>query len=200
MPRPTLAREESPDDPGDGSDGWIARIPRGDADAFERMVDEFAPGLRRTAFQYTRSREAAAEVVQDVFYKMWRNRATAEGFIGRKDLQAYLYRAARNQALDYAARESTRSEWRRASREEGAAVPRHAVPADALVELADLVATIDQVLAEMPERRRAVCALRWRQGLSVAEIAEQLGIAVKTAEVQIGRGLRQLRERITHQD
>ena len=49
---------------------------------------------------------------------------------------------------------------------------------------------------QMPEKRRAVCVLRWVDGLSYAEIAERLGIAEKTVETQIGRGLRFLRERV----
>jgi len=55
------------------------------------------------------------------------------------------------------------------------------------------------MLAEMPNRRREVCVLRWRHGRSVAEVAERLAISTKTVEAQIGRGLRQLRERIARQ-
>jgi RNA polymerase sigma-70 factor (ECF subfamily) len=78
-------------------------------------------------------------------------------------------------------------------------IPLHAAPADTHAELAELAATIDQVLAEMPDRRREVCVLRWRHGHSVGEVAKRLGISTKTVEAQIGRGLRQLRERIARQ-
>jgi RNA polymerase sigma-70 factor (ECF subfamily) len=181
-----------------GHDAWVGRIAHGDPAAFEIMVKEFAAPLRRFVFRYTRSREAASELVQDVFYKVWRNRTVGAAFAGRQQVQAYLYRAARNQALDYIARETTRLRWRRESRdhEAGGFTPLHTAPANTHAELAELAATIDQVLAEMPERRREVCVLRWRHGQPVAEIAEQLAISTKTVEVQIGRGLRQLRERI----
>jgi RNA polymerase sigma-70 factor, ECF subfamily len=196
--KPDAARAEAREGSPDHIDAWIARIPLGDAAAFETMVSEFAAPLRRFALRYTRSPEAAAEVAQDVFYKVWRNRAANRTFAGREQLRAYLYRAARNQALDYVAREEVRSRWRTAARENppDPVVPLHTAPADTHAELAELAATIDRVLAEMPDRRRAVCLLRWRYGHPVAEIAEELGIAVKTVEVQIGRGLRQLRERI----
>lgn len=195
---PALARADDLNGSSENPDAWISRIPVGDPAAFEAMVNEFAAPLRRFAYRYTRSREAAAEVVQDVFYKVWRNRAAERVFAGRQQLRAFLYRAARNQALDYVAREDVRSRWRLASREDRSdpVIPLHAAPANTHAELAELAATIDQVLAEMPDRRRAVCVLRWRHGYPVAEIAAQLGIAVKTVEVQIGRGLQQLRERI----
>jgi RNA polymerase sigma-70 factor (ECF subfamily) len=181
-----------------GADGWVSRIPHGDATAFTTMVDQFAGPLRRFAFRFTRSRDVAAEVVQDVFFKVWTNRAAGAVFEGRLELRAYLYRATRNTALDCVARELTRSKHRKASQADSAdrVIPFHAAPADMHAELADLLATIDHVLAAMPDRRRAVCVLRWRHGLSVAEIAERLGISAKTVEVQVGRGLRQLRERI----
>jgi len=184
-----------------GLDGWVKQVAHGDAAAFERMVNEFAAPLRRFVFRYTRSREVASEVVQDVFYKVWRNRTSGAVFAGRRQLQAYLYRAARNNALDYIAREETRSRWRRATREQPSdgVTPLHAAPADTHAELAELAATIDQVLAEMPDRRREVCVLRWRHGHSVIEVAKRLAISTKTVEAQIGRGLRQLRERIDRQ-
>jgi RNA polymerase sigma-19 factor, ECF subfamily len=184
-----------------GLDAWVGLVAQGDAAAFERMVNEFAAPLRRFAFRYTRSREVASEVVQEVFYKLWRNRTSGAVFAGRQQLQAYLYRAARNNALDYIAREATRSRWRRATRDHPLddVIPLHAAPADTHAELAELAATIDQVLAEMPDRRREVCVLRWRHGHSVADVAKRLAISTKTVEAQIGRGLRQLRERIERQ-
>jgi RNA polymerase sigma-70 factor (ECF subfamily) len=181
-----------------GLDTWVNQVANGDAAAFERMVNEFAAPLRRFVVRYTRSRDVAAEVVQDVFYKLWRNRSKGTTFTGRQQLQAYLYRAARNNALDHIAREATRSRWQRTSREQPSdgVTPLHAAPADTHAELAELAATIDQVLAEMPDRRREVCVLRWRHGHSVGEVAKRLAISTKTVEAQIGRGLRQVRERI----
>jgi RNA polymerase sigma-70 factor (ECF subfamily) len=184
-----------------GLDTWVTQVANGDAAAFERMVSEFAAPLRRFVFRYTRSRDVASEIVQDVFYKLWRNRMRGAVFAGRPQLQAYLYRAARNNALDHIAREATRSRWQRTSceRSDEGVTPLHAAPADTHAELAELAATIDQVLAEMPDRRRQVCVLRWQHGYSVGEVAKRLEISTKTVEAQIGRGLRELRERIARQ-
>jgi RNA polymerase sigma-19 factor, ECF subfamily len=200
-PRSAAIRPADRNQVDSGLDAWVGLVAHGDTAAFERMVDEFAAPLRRFAFRYTRSRDVASEVVQDVFYKLWRNRTNGAVFAGRQQLQAYLYRAARNNALDYIAREATRSRWQRATRERPSddMIPLHAAPADTHAELAELAATIDQVLAEMPDRRREVCVLRWRHGHSVGEVAKRLGISTKTVEAQVGRGLRQLRERIARQ-
>lgn len=199
--KPVVAIAEGRDHVDPGLDAWVKQVAHGDAAAFERMVNEFAAPLRRFVFRYTRSRDVASELVQDVFYKLWRNRTRGAAFAGRQQLQAYLYRAARNNALDHIARESTRARWRRTSSEHSSdgVTPLHAAPADTHAELAELAATIDQVLAEMPDRRREVCVLRWQHGHSVVEVAKRLAISTKTVEAQIGRGLRQLRERIAQQ-
>ena len=56
---------------GEGTEALL----KADPAAFEIMVKEFAAPLRRFVFRYTRSREAASELVQDVFFKLWSKRA-----------------------------------------------------------------------------------------------------------------------------
>jgi len=64
------------------------------------------------------------------------------------------------------------------------------------LEAAELVATVERALAELPPKRSAVCKLRLIDGLSYAQIADRLGIGQKTVETQLARGLKFLRDRI----
>jgi RNA polymerase sigma factor (sigma-70 family) len=48
-------------------------------------------------------------------------------------------------------------------------------------------------MAGMPDKRRAVCELRWREGLGPAAIAERMGLSIKTVETHITRGLKEVR-------
>ena len=111
-------------------------------------------------------------------------------------LRAYLYAATRNRALDWVSRESARRRLsERAAAEEGLTGGRAADGPDAGDgEQAELLHAIVQAIEAMPERRRVVCSLRWRQGMSLAEIATSLGISQKTVETQLSRGLKQLRD------
>src|SRR3989442_6734169 len=61
---------------------------------------------------------------------------------------------------------------------------------------AELVATVERALAELPPKRSAVCKLRLIDGLSYAQIADRLGICEKTVETQLARGLKSLRDQI----
>jgi len=49
-----------------------------------------------------------------------------------------------------------------------------------------------EVLESMPEKRRAVCELRWREGVGPAVIAERLGLSIKTVETHVSAVLRKL--------
>src|SRR5437667_64760 len=64
------------------------------------------------------------------------------------------------------------------------------------LEAAELVATVERALAELPPKRSAVCKLRLIDGLSYAQIADRLGICEKTVETQLARGLKSLRDQI----
>jgi RNA polymerase sigma-70 factor (ECF subfamily) len=166
-----------------------------DPRAFARVAHEFTPPLQRLARRYVRSPDVAAEIVQDVFLSLWRSPPMLDG---PASLAAYLHRATRNRALDHLARETVRRRGQSVIvlGAELQGTRAHTAPANEVVELAELVATIDAVLDAMPARRRAVCALRWKDGLPVAQIAERLGLTPKTVEVQLGRGRKQLRSRL----
>ena len=162
----------------------MERLRAGDAAAFDAVYHELVGPLRAWAYRHVRSREAAVEIVHDVFFAVWRGRAE---LALREGLRAYLYSATRNRALDWLARESVRRRFSDRVVEE-----LHAPPDEA--EDPELLHAILAAIEGMPERRRVVCSLRWRQGMSLAEIATSLGISQKTVETQLTRGLKQLRD------
>lgn len=67
--------------------------------------------------------------------------------------------------------------------------------ADVVASVREEVAQLDAVLREMPARPREILVLSRLHGLSHAEIGERLGIAPKTVENHVGRGLALLAKR-----
>jgi RNA polymerase sigma-70 factor (ECF subfamily) len=59
-----------------------------------------------------------------------------------------------------------------------------------------MAVVVQRALADLPDRCREVFRLSREQGLRYAEIAEALGISIKTVEAQIGKALRLLRARL----
>ncbi|SRR6266542_1358795 len=170
----------------------VKLIRSGDVPAFGELYQRFWNPLYNFAFRYVQSAEEAEDVVQELFFRIWRNRAQWQ--VGTS-LQNYLYAAARNGALARLRRHASARRWR--EKRIGEEPEESSVSADELLYAAETSAEIERALSEMPPKRRAVCALRWIDGLMYAEIAERLGITEKTVENHLGTGLKFMRERIS---
>lgn len=167
----------------------VRRVRAGDSVALEGIFQEFWEPLCRFAFRYLRSADDAEEAVQTVFSRIWRGR-TDWRLAGT--LADYLYLATRNAARDRLKHDAVSRRWRERSVQEFRTGDDPSPP-DALLEIADLEAAVERSLAQLPEKRRAICELRLTSGLTYAEIANRLGIAPKTVETQLARGLKFVR-------
>jgi RNA polymerase sigma-70 factor (ECF subfamily) len=197
---PRSDRHVSATDMNERSAELLARFRRGEADAFEDVFREYAAQLCAFAVHFTRSRDLATEVVHDVFLLVWERR---ERLDVRTNLRAYLYKATRNRALEVARRDSFFRRWadRTAREQMGDDSARMAPTADQQLERDEQIAALQQAIDTLPERRRMVLLLRWRDGLRNDEVAEIMGISVKTVENQITQALRVLREQLfEHRD
>lgn len=172
----------------------IAAIRGGDRKAFAALFHEHYDGLCQFAEGYTRSDEAAQEIVQQLFLRLWEQR---ERLVMRDTVRAYLYGAVRNRALDWLRHQRVVDRWReRTAWAEADRVPGMGRPAelpDAAAEASDFQAALDRAIADLPERYRSVVELRARQGMTIAEIASILDIPFKTAEARAARALKALR-------
>ena len=165
------------------------RIRRGDAEAFEALFREHHAGLCRFAEGYVRDAAVAEELVQDVFFELWRGRGTWEL---RATLRAYLFGAVRNRALNHLKRASRERGWLARIRREGDPADPSPSPERAAGE-SEAAAAVARAVARLPERARMAVELRWHHGLRHGEIAEVMGISVKGVENQLGRALKALR-------
>jgi RNA polymerase sigma-70 factor (ECF subfamily) len=160
----------------------------GSQDAFDSIFRAYYARLVGLASAMLRDRAIAEEIVQDVMLELWRRRAT---LMLETTLQAYLFRATRNRALNQIRHDRIirRSEPDFAS---GAV----ASPADQQLVEAEIETALRQAVSELPERCREVFELSRVHGLRYAEIARVMEISIKTVEAQMGKALRLIRERL----
>jgi RNA polymerase sigma factor (sigma-70 family) len=114
------------------------------------------------------------------------------------DIRGWLSRVARNVKL-----QSSREGGRRAQRESVAGQESNdlGVPTPVEIESAiELRQLLLDELAQLDEPLRVVLAMRYLEGLSIAELAERAGMPTDTAKSRISRGLQQLRERLDRRD
>ncbi|MBE0652636.1 MAG: hypothetical protein IH594_02490, partial [Bacteroidales bacterium] len=74
------------------------RIKKGDIQTFETLFHQHYPGMLLYAQSLVRKKGPAEEVVQDVFYNIWKNR---ENFHLNANWKSYLYRAVYNNSMLY---------------------------------------------------------------------------------------------------
>jgi RNA polymerase sigma-70 factor (ECF subfamily) len=158
-------------------------------DAFDAIFRQHYAGLVGLAQGVVRERAIAEELAQDVMLELWRRRHTLSV---EESLRAYLYRATRNRALNHVRHERVQRHGEPYARGEESAGPsaHHRLAED---EIHD---ALQQAVQSLPERCRQVFELSRGRGLRHTEIAEEMGISVKTVEAQMGKALRVLRERL----
>lgn len=150
----------------------------------------YAP-LVRYAHRFTRDDAAAADLVQEVFLKLWADR---ERLTATVSLRALLYTMVRNRALNL---------QRYTGRIAGAvsvevARDRHetAPASDETLEAEDLQRQLYCWIEALPPRRAEAFTLSRYHGLPHREIAALMGISERSVETHILLALRELRHRL----
>jgi len=169
-------------------------VTNGDYNAFRELFTRHYRSLCNYAMRVVVTREIAEEVVSDVFVKLWKNREQIEV---HTSFQAYIYRAVRNQALDYLKlrihrqneRDSLESvQWNMNHAD-------HFSPAEEL-SYNEFYSHIEDCIQALPRQCQLIFRLSREEGLRYRDIAERLDISVKTVETQMSRALKVLRERV----
>ena len=169
--------------------GLLARLRQGDREAFEQLFRAWYPRLASYALRILQSRDAVEDAVQDVLVAMWERR---EKLPDGSALVGYLLRSVRNRALNQLRERRIRDKWLATLDSEPTLEPE----AETGIEDQELNRAYRAALAEVSPRGREVFLLSRDHGLSYPQIAETLGISVKTVETLMGRVLRALRGKL----
>ena len=158
-----------------------------DGETFARVFRRYHAPLVRYAHGLVGSQ--AADAVQDVFLKLWRERAQIEV---DTSLQALLYTMVRNRALNLIRRDRRLAPDVAPSDVLAAAV----VPPPVEGEARELADHLSRWIADLPGRRREAFVLSRYHDLSHAEIARVMQLSVRTVDTHIVHALRELRRRL----
>jgi RNA polymerase sigma-70 factor (ECF subfamily) len=143
-------------------------------------------GLHSYSCAIIKDEVMAEEMVQNVFYKLWKNKDTVSV---NESMAAYLYRSVYHESLNYLKHLKVRLAYQaHAAR----AMDTINNAADKL-KLKELEVKLEQALKELPEQCRTIFQMSRFEELKYMEIAGKLGISVKTVENQMGKALKLLR-------
>jgi len=169
----------------------IEQIRAGDEAAFDDLFTAWYGKLQAYAFSVLQNETQAEEVVQAVFCRIWEKR---QQWKITTSLKAYLYGSVYNRCIDGLRRDKHAQKYQRHVLQN---TEELAAPASGKAELKELEVKLQYALSQLPDQCRAIFQLSRYGGLKYREIAEQLGISVKTVEANICRALKHLRDQLT---
>jgi len=158
-----------------------------DPAVFEALFRAHYAALHRYACRMVDAADTAEEIVQSTFAKLWEGRETLS-IAGSET--AYLYRAVHNRSLNHLEHQKVRRAHQAHALRQGEATDQN--PEEA-ARLRTLETALDAALKRMPEGCRTVFQLSRFEDLKYREIADRLGLSVKTVEAQMSKALRILR-------
>lgn len=157
-----------------------------DMKAFDAIFIEYFPKIKRFLSGFLDSTDAE-DLSQDLFVKLWQNRSI---LIGIENLNAYLYRVAKNTLYSY---------LERTLKAETSPIETYSdiSTSEALEETLfakELEELIDLTIERMPCQRKTIFIMSRKEGLTNQEIAERLTISKRTVETHISAALSDIRK------
>lgn len=173
----------------------VRRLADGDLGAMETVYGDLFGQLYNYTSSYIPDGAQAEEIVQETFLYLWEHRRALRP---DSNLKAYLLRIARNKSLNWLARARARHNYADYMQRRELDINYEALrdKTAELVIVQELEAIIARTLAELPEPYRVVFEMSRIEELTYAEIAERLGVSVKTVEYRMMHTLKIFRKNL----
>jgi RNA polymerase sigma-70 factor (family 1) len=167
------------------------KIADGDQNSFRQLFHLYSKKLTQFAFAIVKSNDAAREIVDEVFIKIWRNKSSITTI---QNLTVYLYTAIKNTSLNYLsarARENMVESFDFFSVQ----LSDNNSPEKTLIN-SEMLKKINAAIDQLPPRCKMVFKLVREDGLSYKEVGAILNISPKTVDAQMMIAVKQVSEKV----
>lgn len=171
----------------------LCRVAEGDQQAFTTLFNAYYKTLGEYIFRVTESEEAAQEIVQDTFLKIWEKRETLTDV---DNFSGYLFIISKNKTLKYlrqAAKEQARLQAWYKEIIEGSNASDNAL----LLEEYSII--IENTVSKLPRQQRMVYCLSRHEQLKYEEIADRMGLSKETVKKHMKLALSFLKKNVKRQ-
>lgn len=152
----------------------LQQVAHGDERAFRRLFNKYHHRLGSHIYRITKSHELAEEIVQDVFLKIWTNRASLSDTV---NFQAYLFVISKNHALNC---------LKRIANEKALTTNLDDIIFDTqceeVTEDSERYILVDEAIDHLPPQQRLVYLMSRHERLQYAEIADRLSLSRETVK------------------
>ena len=170
----------------------LARVARGDTDAFSALYDLHAGTLFGLAVRILRDHATAEEVLQDVFCQIWEKAGAYDPKLGKP--LTWAVTLTRNKAVDRLRNANRRAQLFDPGTEAEVAAENILLEARNSVLSHEAASVARAALASLPQDQRQAIEMAFFGGLMPTEIAAALNQPLGTVKAHIRRGMLQLRE------
>jgi RNA polymerase sigma-70 factor, ECF subfamily len=186
------SRTDAPDD-----HVLIAAISRGDSTALEVLYDRYSTVVYRMALRILKNREQAEDVVQEVFWRVWRRSSSFERDRGR--VAQWIFGIAHNLCIDELRRLRARPTpvYEDVDHPVIQQLTDEQIDVPATVWASEQRRTIAEALDHLPPPQRQAIELAYFSGLSHQEIATRLNRPLGTIKTRVRLGLQKLGSLLT---
>jgi RNA polymerase sigma-70 factor (family 1) len=158
-----------------------------DKKAFESLYKKFYKRLYVLAYQYVEEHEGAEEIVHDVFINIWKRQ---DKIVIQQSLKSYLFRSVINTSLNYK-KSRKQAEEKLDKYSEGQTEVWNGP--EKVEETETLLSKLEAALELLPPQCKKVMMLSRFEKLKQKDIAEQMGISIKTVKNHLTYGFNKMR-------
>ena len=159
------------------------------ADAFDELYRTYSIRLYRFALSILKSGDDAEEVVQNTFFKIWDQRDKIQS---SQALKPYIFTIAYHIIIDLIRSRLKEKKYREVILQK--AIINYDI--EESIEFGDLLDRIDSIVKDLPPRKLEIYQLSRINHLSHNEIAQKLGITIKTVENGITFSMNFIKKRL----
>jgi len=172
-------------------DRLVSGLKKGSQESFNELFELYYDRCYEYARSIVKDDEATADIVQNVFLKIWTGR---EGLDSRRSFHSYILTAVKNEAISF-----LRLKVNRNRENENAISDMEDLSQNILSEIhaSDISTQVTSAIEKMPGQRQKVYRMSREEGLSHETIAKQLQISPKTVERHITLALKDIRKELS---
>jgi RNA polymerase sigma-70 factor (family 1) len=168
----------------------LKQIAEGDEQAFAVLFYRYLPVLQPFALKFTKSADAAEEIIQDTFLRVWLNREKLEDI---ENVKAWLYKYASNECLNYLRKELKQA---KAIDNLGIDHPRQSNNTIDTINLNEINYLVQQAVDKLPGQRKRIYQMSRTEGMNIPEIAAALNLSPNTIKNALVISLKTIREHL----
>lgn len=166
----------------------IRKLRASDRDAFKSVFEQYQDSIFRFLYYKTRDAQLSEDLLQEAFLKLWNAR---EQLDEKQSLTNYLYTIAANLVVNHVRHMKVVAAHQEQANRSGASNVNNP---QFILEEQEWKASLEKAIDALPDQARIVFLMSRMEDLSYKEIAERLGLSVKTVESHMTKALGSLRE------